>query len=134
MATDAEILTAAVDKLTRVLQPFGKMVDAWVQREQRPGLYTKIPVATPFRPFENACEVIAILAAGASSRSMDEGLYDIIATADCFFSIGQKPALVVGGYPILSRLIYGPLRLARQDIVNVIATADGGTFSLCKVE
>lgn len=134
MATDAEVLKIAVDKLTNVLQPLGKMVDAWVQREQRPGLYTKIPVATPFRPFENACEVIAILAAGSSSRSMDDGLYDIIATADCFFSIGQKPALVAGGYPILARLVYGPVRLARQDIINVIATIDGGTFYLCKVE
>lgn len=140
MATDAETLVTAINKLNSLLAPLGKFVDAWTQREQRPGLYNKFPVATPFRPHANQTIVMPITAANTVSDSLNDGFYHLAATNDCFISLNQPANIngagttTISSYPLFAGLVYGPVRMTRQDKINLIALAAAGFLFISQVE
>lgn len=140
MATDIETLIAVIKELSAKLAPLGQFVDQWTLREQRPGLYNKFSVATPFRPFANQTIVMPITAANTVSDSLTDGFYHLTVTADCFISL-NTPANINGAgtttissYPLFAGLVYGPVRLSRQDKINLIALVAGGFLFISQVE
>lgn len=130
---DIETLIKTIENLALKIAPLSQFADQWMQREQRPGLYNKFPVAAPFRPKPNQCRVVALAVADTVVTNLEPGLYDLTADNDCFIALNAQ-AQANGGYMIRGGLAYGSLRIAPHDTFHVVCPAGAGSLYLCPVE
>jgi hypothetical protein len=130
MADPIETLTDAINRLISALAPIADFSSAWKLREQQPGLYSKIPVAVPFRPSLNNTIILNVGVADVFSVPLLQGTYDLTADTDMFIALNGQ-ANANGGYLLRAGLAYGGLRVVSNDVLHAICpTAGAGTTPL----